>query len=73
LALTILELIGEENEFSFKSFLNCENDWAISQVIDSRKVKVAVRTKNWKFIAGQKEEDELYYPKKDPPRAEKRN
>jgi len=66
LAPTILELIGEENEFPSESFLHGGRDWVISQVFESGKRKVAVRTKDWKFITGQKEEDELYYLKKDP-------
>ena len=66
LAPTILELIGEENEFPSKSFLNCENEWVISQVFDGEKIKVAVRTREWKFIIGQGEKDELYNLKKDP-------
>ena len=66
LAPTILELIGEENEFPSKSFLNYESGWVLSQVIDGEKIKVAVRTMEWKFITGQREKDELYNLKKDP-------
>ena len=63
---TILELIGEENEFPSESFLHEGKDWVISKVFEGGKRKVAVRTKDWKFITGQKEEDELYYLKEDP-------
>jgi len=63
---TILDLIGLENEFPSNSFLRGENDWVISQVFEDGKLKVAVRMKDWKFITEQKEEDELYYLKKDP-------
>jgi len=66
LAPTILELIGEENEFPSESFLHGGRDWVISKVFEGGKRKVAIRTKEWKFITGQKEEDELYYLKKDP-------
>ena len=66
LAPTILELIGEENEFPSESFLHEGKDWIISKVFEGGKRKVAVRTKDWKFITGQKEEDELYYLKEDP-------
>jgi len=66
LAPTILELIGEENEFPSESFLHGGRDWVISKVFEGGKRKVAVRMKDWKFITGQKEEDELYYLKKDP-------
>ena len=63
---TILELIGEENEFPSESFLHDSRDWVISKVFDGSKWKIAVRTKDWKFITGQEEEDELYYLKEDP-------
>jgi len=66
MAPTILELIGEENEFPSESFLHGGRDWVISKVFDGSKWKIAVRTKEWKFITGQKEEDELYYLKEDP-------
>jgi len=66
LAPTILDLIGKENVFPSKSFLNRGNDWVISQVFDKEKKKIAVRMKNWKFIVGQKEKDELYYLNNDP-------
>jgi len=66
LAPTILELIGEENEFPSESFLHGGGDWVISKVFDGSKWKIAVRTKEWKFITGQKEKDELYYLKEDP-------
>lgn len=66
LAPTILELIGEENEFPSKSMLHEGDPWVISKVFDGSKWKIAVRMKNWKFITGQKNEDELYYLNKDP-------
>ena len=66
LAPTILELIGEKNEFPSESFLHGGRDWVISKVFEGEKRKVAVRTKDWKFITGQEEEDELYYLKEDP-------
>ena len=66
LAPTILELIGEKNGFPSESFLHGGRDWVISKVFDGSKWKIAVRTKDWKFITGQKEEDELYYLKEDP-------
>jgi len=66
LAPTILELIGEENEFPSKSFLNQCEDWVVSEVFEGEKRRVAVRMKDWKFITGQKDEDELYNLKKDP-------
>ena len=63
---TIMDLIGEENEFPTKSMLEEENSHVICKVFDRGKRKVAVRLKNWKFITGQKKVDELYYLKKDP-------
>ena len=66
LAPTILELIGEDNEFSSESFLHGGRDWVISKVFDGSRRRIAVRTKDWKFVRGQKEEDELYYLKEDP-------
>lgn len=41
-------------------------EWVISKVFDRGKIKVTIRMKDWKFITGQKENDELYYLKKDP-------
>jgi len=66
LSPSILELIGEENEFSSESFLNGGKGWIVSKVLDKGKRKVAVRMKNWKLITGQKNEDELYDLKQDP-------
>ena len=65
LAPTILELIGEENEFPSESFLHGGRDWVISKVFEGGKRKVAIRTKDWKFITGQKDKDELYYLRED--------
>lgn len=67
IAPTILELIGDNNnEFPSKSFLHEDNEWVISKVFDGSKWRVAVRTKRWKFIMGQKDTDELYNLEKDP-------
>jgi len=66
LGSTILELVGVKNEFPSRSFLNGGSDWVISKVFEYGKRKIAVRMKDWKFITGQKKEDELYNLKKDP-------
>mgnify|MGYP000507014722 CR=1 FL=1 len=68
LSPTILKLIGEErSSFPSKSFLHDSRSWVISMAtLEDGKVHIAVRMKDWKFIRGQKEEDELYYLKKDP-------
>ena len=66
LAPTILELTGEKDEFPSKSLLHYNKEWVISQVIEDERMKIAVRMKDWKFIKGQKDKDELYYLKKDP-------
>jgi len=66
IAPTILELIGEKNEFPSKSFLRGGDDWVISKIFDGVKWRIAVRTKRWKFIRGQNEVDELYDLKEDP-------
>lgn len=66
LSPTILELLGKENEFPADSFLNGGNDWVISKVFEGGKRKLADRMKDWTFIAGQNEKDELYYLKRDP-------
>jgi len=66
LSPAILELIGEENKFPSKSFLNGGTDWCISKIFVRGKRIIAVRMKDWKFITGQKEEDELYNLKEDP-------
>jgi len=66
LAPTILEIIGESNEFPSKSFLNGGNRWIIVRAVENGRIKVAVRMKNWKFITGQKNIDELYNLKEDP-------
>ncbi len=62
----VLELIEEKNEFPSKSILNSGEDYVISKVFEKGKRKIAVRTKRWKFIVGQKNVDELYDLKKDP-------
>jgi arylsulfatase len=68
LPATILDLIGEggKNDFSSESFLEGGKDWAICKVFDRGKRKVAVRMKDWKFMTGQKDVDELYNLEKDP-------
>jgi len=66
IAPTILELINEQNEFPSKSLLHYDKGWVVSKIFSEGRIKVAVRTKHWKFITGQKSKDELYYLKKDP-------
>lgn len=67
LSPSILELLGEEKEFPSKSFLDGGGgNRVISKVWDGDRRKVAVRMKDWKFITGQKEEDELYLLAEDP-------
>ncbi|RLI84477.1 MAG: hypothetical protein DRO98_08520 [Archaeoglobales archaeon] len=66
MASSIIELIGEENIFPCKSFLNGSEDYVISKVFNDEKRVIAVRMRDWKFISGQKDKDELYNLKKDP-------
>lgn len=66
LSPTIFEFVGVKNEFPSKSFIDGGNDWVISKVFENRMIKTALRTKDWKFITGQKKEEELYNLKKDP-------
>ena len=66
LAPVILELIEEENQFPSDSFLGGGKNWAITVIHSHERLKVAVRTKNWEFITGQKDGDELYNLKDDP-------
>ena len=66
LSPTILELIGGLNEFPSKSFLDGGDSWVISKILDEKGLKIAVRTKIWKYIVGQKEEGELYNLSRDP-------
>ena len=66
IAPTILELIGKQNEFIFESILRVRKSWVISKVFKGGKRRLAVRMKNWKFIVGQKDVEELYYLKQDP-------
>jgi len=66
MAPTILELIGKENIFPFESLLREGKGWVISKVFENGKRKIAVRLKDWKFITGQKNEEELYNLKNDP-------
>jgi len=51
-----IELIGiKQNLFPSKSVLSSEKDtYVISKVFDGNKWKIAVRSKDWKFIMGQK-------------------
>ena len=65
LAPAVLEIVGVNNEFPSKSLLNYDKGWVLSKVFEKEKRKIAVRMKNWKFIIGQKEENELYNLKKD--------
>lgn len=67
LSPAILEIIGKnDNEFPSKSFLNGDSGWVIVRAVENGKIKVAVRLKNWKFITGQKDVDELYNLENDP-------
>lgn len=66
LAASIMELIGEENVFPYKSFLDEGEHYVISKVFKDGKRVIAVRMKNWKFITGEKNKDELYYLREDP-------
>ena len=66
MAPTILELIESKNEFPSKSFFEEGEDCVISKVFEKGKRKMAIRLKDWKFITGQKEEDELYNLREDP-------
>ena len=52
--------------FPPKSILNGGENYVISKVFDGNCWKIAVRTKRWKFIVGQKDVDELYDLKRDP-------
>ena len=64
---TILELIGEKNEFASSGFLKGEREWALSKMIfEGNKMTTAVRMKRWKYIEGQKEGGELFDLEKDP-------
>jgi len=66
IAPTILELINEKTEFPSESLLHYDEGYVVSKIFSEGRIKVAVRTKRWKFITGQKETDELYDLKKDP-------
>ena len=68
---TILELIDlkTENIFPSKNILNREDCWIISKIIFDEKMqkwRIAVRMKDWKYIEGQKNEQELYNLRRDP-------
>jgi arylsulfatase len=66
LSPTILEIIGKTSEFPSESFLSNNSAWVIVRTIESGRAKIAVRMKNWKYILGQKDVDELYNLRKDP-------
>ena len=66
LSPTILEIIDKNNEFPSKSFLRSGNEWVMVRAVENGRIKIAIRMKNWKFITGQKDVDELYNLKSDP-------
>ncbi|MCU4139667.1 MAG: Arylsulfatase A or related enzyme [Methanophagales archaeon] len=66
LSPTILEIIDKNNEFPSKSFLRSGNEWVMVGAVENGRIKIAIRMKNWKFITGQKDVDELYNLKSDP-------
>ncbi len=66
LASTIMDLLNEKSDFPNSSFLNKSTEWAICKVFELNKRKVAVRMKDWKFITGENDKDELYNLEKDP-------
>ena len=70
LAPTILEIISGTSMFPSHSFLKSNNAWVIIRCIDNGNIKVAVRTKHWKLITGQRTPDELYNLKDDPKETE---
>lgn len=65
LSPSILDAIGENNEFRHGSFLSSGEDYVISKVFDKGKRNIAIRTKKWKFIEGQKDGGELFNLNKD--------
>lgn len=67
LAPTILELLGYSGQkFHLQSFLNNNEKFVVSKVFENGREKVAIRTEEWKYIYGQKEEGELYNIREDP-------
>jgi len=66
LFLIILDLISVGNELLSESLIEQKKEWAICKVFDRGQRKIAIRMKDWKFITGQRDEDELYHLKKDP-------
>ena len=67
LASTIMDLINEEESFPNGSLLNYDTEgWAICKIFELNKRKIAVRMKDWKYITGENDKDELYNLKKDP-------
>lgn len=59
----IVELAEKEqlsNSFQY------EGQWPISKIFEYGRRKVAVRMEDWKFITGQKANDELYNLRRDP-------
>ncbi len=65
LSPAILELIGLNNEFPSESLISSEREWVMTKVIDGGKLKIAIRTKSWKYIEGQIKGGELYNIKDD--------
>ena len=64
---TVLDLVGLKNSYVVsRSFLTNEKEWVITETLEFNRRKIAVRMRNWKFITGQKDGDELYNLKKDP-------
>ena len=66
--LKIILILGTNDSFSADSFLGETDDWIIAKDFDYKRKKtiLAVRIKDWKFIVGQKDIDELYNLKQDP-------
>lgn len=59
-----LDLAKGKNSSVSTNLFNKE--WVISKVFENRKRRLAIRMKNWKFITGQKDKDELYDLRIDP-------
>ncbi len=62
---TVMRMIGEENKFPSQNSLE-GGDWVIAEIAEDDRKKVAVRMKDWKFITGQGNTDELYNLNKYP-------
>ena len=63
--LEIIDKIDKNNEFPSK-ILRSGNEWIMVRAVENGRIKIAIRMKNWKFITGQKDVDELYNLKSDP-------